>query len=269
MALKMDLHIHTTYSDGTMRPVDIVKMYQPLEYGVIAITDHDGIDGVKEAQVAGEALNLQVITGIELGTVFNDETELHILGYYIDIDNEPLKARLKEIRKARDVRNEKLLRVFQDMGYDISEEDLLQRPGQTYIGKPNFALAFAKKGYVDKPVDAFGNVKFLDAPEARAVKKEKVTSEEAISLIKGAGGIACLAHPMKIKGIGEKGSEEFFENLDKIVRPLKKAGLGAIECFHPSADHEEALRLVGFAEKYHLHITEGSDFHGPEFEGKK
>lgn len=267
MGLKMDLHIHTTYSDGTMKPVDIVKMYQQQEYGLIAITDHDGIDGVKEAQIAGEALELQVITGVEFGTVFGDDTELHILGYYFDLDNEALNERLRSIREARRVRNKKLLEVFQNMGYDITEEDLKQRPGQTYIGKPNFALAFVKKGYVEKPNDAFAPGKFIDSPEAQAVKKERVSSEEAIALIKGAGGIAVLAHPMKIKNIGEKGSEEFFDNLDKILRPLKKAGLGGLECFHPSAEHEQALRLVKLAEKYKLHITEGSDYHGPEFEG--
>ena len=98
------------------------------------------------------------------------------------------------------------------------------------------------------------------------MKKEKITPEEAISLILGAGGIPVLAHPMKVKGIGEKGSDEYFVNLSKILRTLKKAGLKGLECFHPSASHDQALRLVDLAGKYHLHITQGSDYHGPEFE---
>lgn len=269
MGLKTDLHIHSTYSDGTMTPVEIVRMYQEQEYGLIAITDHDGIGGVKEAQIAGEALELKVISGIEFGTLYEGRTELHLLGYYIDVDNGPLNDRLVQIRQAREERNEKLLKVFQDMGYDIAKEDLLQRPGQTYIGKPNFARAFVKKGYITTPKEAFAPGKFIESPEAKAVAKDRISTEVAIDLIKGAGGIASLAHPLKIKGLGSKASDEFYNNLDGILRPLKKAGLGALECFHPSATHEQGIDLVKFAEKYHLHITEGSDFHGPDFEGKR
>lgn len=264
----MDLHIHSTYSDGTMKPVEIVKMYQQQEYGLIAITDHDGIDGVKEAQIAGEALELQVITGIEFGTIYDNETELHLLGYYFDIENKALNDRLAVIREARKVRNVKLLKVFQNMGYEINHEDLIQRPGQMYIGKPNFALALKKKGYIDNPNEAFVPGRFIESPEAQAVKMDRISTEETIELIRDAGGIPVLAHPLKTKGIGQKASDEFYENLDAILRSLKKVGLGGLECFHPSADHEEGIRLVKFAEKYHLHITEGSDFHGPEFEGK-
>lgn len=268
MALKMDLHIHSTCSDGTMRPIDLVKKYQKEEYTVIALTDHDGIDGVKEAQIAGEALGITVYSGIEFGTKLPDGPELHILGYRFDIENEALKARLADILRARRERNSKLLVVLQEMGYDITEEDLKQRPDQTYIGKPNFALALMKKGYISQPSEAFQPGKFLESEEARAVKKERITPQEAISLILGAGGIPVLAHPMKVKNIGEKGSEEYFQNLSEILRTLKKAGLKGLECFHPSATHEQALRLVDLAGKYHLHITQGSDYHGPEFEKK-
>lgn len=266
MSYKIDLHMHSTYSDGSLTPVELVKMYSEKEYDEIAITDHDGIDGIKDAKIAGEALNLEIISGVEFGTRMDNGIELHILGYYFDPENEVLKKRLKEIREARDVRNKKLLEVFQKMGYDISYGDLLQRPDQTYVGKPNFALAFVKKGYIKDAKEAFEPGKFIESPEALAVKKEKVTPEEAISLIKAAGGIAVLAHPMKIKNIGEPGSEEFYGKLDEILRTLKKEKLGGLECFHPSATHEQELKLVEYASKYHLHITEGSDYHGPEFE---
>ena len=265
MSYKIDLHMHSTYSDGELTPVQLVKMYSEKEYDEIALTDHDGIDGVKEAQTAGEALNIQVIPGIEFSTSMENGEELHLLGYYFDINNKALNDRLKKIREDRDTRNQKLLKVFQDMGYDLTYEDLLQRPDQTYVGKPNFALAFKKKGYVEKALDAFEPGKFIESPEALAVKKVKVTPQEAIALIKGAGGIAVLAHPMKIKNIGEKGSPEFYENLEQLIRTLKKEGLGGLECFHPSADHEQEMKLVDLAGKYHLHMTEGSDYHGPEF----
>ncbi len=266
MALKMDLHMHSTCSDGTMRPVDLVKKYHADEYSVIALTDHDGIDGVKEAQVAGEALGITVYSGIEFGTKLPDGPELHILGYRFDIENEALKKRLADILQARQDRNRRLLAVFQKMGYDIREEDLKQRPDQTYIGKPNFALALQKKGYINHPSEAFEPGKFLESEQALAVKKERISPQEAISLILGAGGIPVLAHPMKIKNIGEKGSEEYFQHLSEILKILKKAGLKGLECFHPSATHDQALRLVDLAGKYHLHITQGSDYHGPEFQ---
>ncbi|MBQ1472109.1 PHP domain-containing protein [Eubacterium sp. AB3007] len=266
MGLKMDLHMHSTFSDGTMRPVDLVKKYHAEEYSLIALTDHDGIGGVKEAQIAGEALGVQVISGIELSTLFEGRTKLHILGYYIDIENKALNEKLEKILAARVERNQKLLKVFQDKGIDITYEDLLQRPGQTYVGKPNFALAFQKMGLVEKPADAFQSKDLLGSPEAEAVRKEPFDSIEAVKLLREAGGIPSLAHPLKIKGIGEPDSEEFYENLDGILRALKKAGLKGLECFHPSATHEQGIRLVKFAEKYHLHVTEGSDYHGPEFE---
>lgn len=266
MALKMDLHIHSTYSDGTLTPVELVKKYHEEEYTEIALTDHDGVGGVKEAQIAGEALGLKVDSGIELGTYLPDGTELHILGYYIDVENSELLAELEVIRNARKERNKKLLEVLQSMGCQLTEEDLQQRPGQDYIGKPNFALALAKKGYVGSPKEAFTPGSFLESPEAKKIQKYQLSPNRAIELIQGAGGIAALAHPMKVKGIGEKGSETFFQNLDDILRELKKSKLKALECFHPSASREQSLRLITMADKYKLHITQGSDYHGPEFQ---
>jgi predicted metal-dependent phosphoesterase TrpH len=249
-----------------MRPVDLVKKYHAEEYSLISLTDHDGVAGVREAQIAGEALGVQVIPGIELSTVFEGKTKLHILGYYIDIENKSLNDRLEQILASRIDRNQRLLKVFQDKGLDITYEDLRQRPDQTYVGKPNFALAFQKMGLVEHPNDAFRDPELLGSPEARAIRKEPFDSVEAVKLLREAGGIPTLAHPYKIRDIGAPDSDEFFDNLDHILRTLKKAGLKGLECFHPSATHDQGLGLVKFAEKYHLHITEGSDYHGPEFE---
>lgn len=264
MSYKVDFHIHSYYSDGSMKPTELVRKYKEEEYDIIAITDHDGVDGVTEAVIAGEALKIKVVPGIELSTEF-EELDLHLLGYYIDIDNAKLRERLSDIRNERDERNKKLLKLLQDEGYDISKEDLTQRKGQTYVGKPNFAIALANKGYVNNPKEAFAEGRFLESEQAKAIKKNKIDTQEAITLIKDAGGMAVLAHPMKIKGIGEKGSDNFFSKLEYIVKCLKKEGLKGLECFHPSADHEQSMKLVEIAERYHLHMTEGSDYHGPLF----
>ena len=268
---KVDYHLHSYYSDGSMSPTDLVKPANDMEYLEIAITDHDGIDGVKEAQIAGKALGLSVISGVELATKFEDdmvqgEVSLHILGHRFNIKNKELLAELDTMKEKRRERNEKLLKVLADMGYPLTDEDLFFNEEQEYVGKPLIARAMCKKGYIENPKDAFEKGKFLEAPEITCIRKDKITVYRAIELIKGAGGTASLAHPMKIKGLGERGSEEFYSNLDKMLRKLKIAGLGGLECFHPSSSEEESLRLVSYAEKYHLHILSGSDYHGPEFE---
>ena len=268
---KVDYHLHTYYSDGSMSPTDIVKRANDMEYMEIAITDHDGIDGVREAQIAGNALGLSVISGIELAAKLDDEEawgeiSLHILGHRINIKNKELLAELAIIKEKREQRNEKLLKALADMGYELTEEDLFFSEEQEYIGKPLIARAMCKKGYIQDPKEAFEAGKFLESPEIASIKKDKITVYRAIELIKGASGTASLAHPMKIKGLGERGSEEFYANLDKMLRKLKIAGLGGLECFHSAHSEEESLKLVSLAEKYHLHILAGSDYHGPEFE---
>lgn len=268
-----DYHLHTYYSDGTMSPTDIVKRAKEMELVEIAITDHDGIDGVREAQIAGKALDVSVISGIELDTSFSFENNevskeltLHILGYRIDIKNKALNEELEEMKKARADRNERLLKVLEEMGYPVDVKDMIVNEEQEYIGKPSIARAMVKKGYISNPREAFEEGKFLESEKAKEVEKKKISSQHGIELIKQAGGTAVLAHPMKIKKIGERGSQEFYINLDKIIRTLKIAGLGGMECFHSSHSKEEALKLVDFAEKYHLHVTTGSDYHGPDFE---
>lgn len=266
MPYKTDLHLHTYFSDGSISPTDIVKRAKEMDYELIAITDHDGIDGVTEGMIAGKALGIKVIPGIELSTENDKGISMHILGYHIDIHNVELTKKLTELKDKRRERNQRLLAVLNQMGYEISLADLSFTEGQDYIGKPIMARALLKKGYITHARQAFEPGKFLESPEAKAVKKDKISAKEAIELIRQAGGIAVLAHPMKIKKIGERDSEIFFDELEKLIQELKADGLRGIECYHTDQTNEESLRLVELAEKYHLHITEGSDYHGPELE---
>jgi predicted metal-dependent phosphoesterase TrpH len=246
-----------------MKPTELVRKYHEEGYDIISITDHDGIDGIAEALIAGEALKIQVITGVELSVDF-EGTNLHILGYKFDHENEELQEKMEELRGYRKERNERILAALNAMGYDISMDDAKQRKGQKYIGKPNFARALVAKGYVGSVKEAFEEGKFLNAPEIRTIERKKMSAQEAIALINQAGGMAVLAHPGKIKKIGEKGSEEYWNNLDQILRSLKKMGLKGLECIYPEHSEEEQLKFVMLAGKYHLHITEGSDYHGDE-----
>ena len=263
MGYKVDYHVHSWCSDGTMKPTELVRKYHEEGYDIISITDHDGIDGIAEALIAGEALKIQVITGVELSVDF-EGINLHILGYKFDHENEELREKMEELREYRKERNEKLLAALQNMGYDITMEDAKQRKGQKYIGKPNFARALVAKGYVGSVKEAFAEGVFLNAPEIKAIEKKKMTAEEAIKLIAQAGGMAVLAHPAKIKKIGERGSEEYWKNFEELLRSLKKMGLKGLECFYPEHTEEEQLKFAVLAGKFHLHMTEGSDYHGDE-----
>lgn len=262
---KVDYHIHTTFSDGQMKPAALVRQAKELGFETIAITDHDNIDGVNEALIAGEAVDLKVVPGIEIGTEYDGRIGLHLLGYDFDLENEDMHEFLDRLIMNRDVRNAKLLSVLEEMGYDIPPEDLeMDISNPNFLGKPIIARAMMKHGYIKNEAEAFGE-KIFGSPQCRAVKKVKPSTEAGIEMINNAGGIPVLAHPIQTKGIGEPGSEEFYDNLDKMIAHFKKVGLKGIECYHPDHSEENSLRFVAFAEKYHLHITRGSDFHGPDY----
>ena len=276
---KIDLHMHSTFSDGVYTPTELVELRKNEGYDVVAITDHDGAKGVKEAIEAGKAAGVTVVPGIEIGTVMDvsevvpdafdnsmnkGEVELHILGYGIDPDNKALNDQMQVIKEFRDERNKKLLWYFQEKGYDIKYEDLIRGKNQEYIAKPDFAWVFVNRGYVQNVTEAFKSEKFLAAKAVQRLKQLPYPTVDAIKLIQGAGGVAVLAHPMKIKGIGEKGSEEFFDNLIRIITKLKEYGLYGLECYHPSASDEDSERLVDITQRTGLKVTKGSDYHGPQ-----
>ena len=262
---KVDFHIHTTASDGLATPTEVVKRASELGYDIIAITDHDNTDGLEEARVAGEALEMKVVPGIEIAVVTESGKGLHMLGYNIDKDNEELKSFLSCMICRRKTRNEQLFKVLQEMGYDISEEELRKIQPNDYIGKPVIARALIAKGYASSIPEVFQSKKMLGSETALAIKKEKLSASDAVKLIRESGGLPVLAHPIQAKKIGTPGSREFYQNMEGIVENLVSCGLGGLECFHPDQDEKQSLRFVQMAQKYDLCITRGSDFHGKDF----
>ncbi len=295
MSYVVDYHMHSYYSDGTMSPVDLVKKYKDDKYDIISLTDHDGIDGLKEASIAAEALEIKFITGIELSTEHrfmgrkaaaekakdsqeNDPQDsentaelkvgIHLLGYDFDPEDAALTEKLKEMKANRRERNVKLVEKLKEMGYELDLAELEKQSKGGYVGKPNIARVLAEKGYIQDYNEAFEEGKILESSEIKGIHKKKLSTEEAIDLVSNAGGMAVIAHPAKIRGMGERGSEVFWENMETLIKELKKAGLKGVECYHPNHSEEESWRLFKIASKYHLHITEGSDFHGKERERK-
>lgn len=265
MSYKSDFHIHSYFSDGKLKPTELVSMYKEKDYDMISITDHDNIDGVNEAMIAGEALKIKVLPGIEFATRDDEDNSIHILGYNFDIEDDDFLDKIRELKKFREERNEKLLIALNEMGYELTKEDLIFRKKQKFIGKPHFAQALLDKGYTTDFREAFQDGKFLESEKVRNIRRKTFITKDSIELLNNAGGMAVVAHPMKIKSLGAPRSDDFFSNLDKLIGKLKKCGLKGLECYHPSATEEDSLKLVNIAGKYHLHITEGSDFHGDHF----
>ncbi len=269
----IDLHLHTYYSDGTLSPFELVKMAKERGASVIAVTDHDGIDGVEEAVQAGAEFGIKVIPGIEFSAQLSDFLDdspcfMHLLGYGFDIKNRALQQAVKEILEKRKERNEKLLSALRARGYSLEREDFQVYPQQSYIGKPNFARGLLKRGYISELREAFQPGEFLEAPEIKAVHRVKIDVEKAVSLIQEAGGIAILAHPMKIsyKGKAEAGQDEFFRALENLLLCLKRTGLQGMECYYSRHMPHQTAHLLSLADKHGFLVSAGSDFHGPEFD---
>lgn len=243
----VDLHLHTTYSDGTLEPEALVAL--AAEHGVtlIAITDHDEVGGVLPAQQAGSALGVTVLSGVEINTDLGRE-DVHILGYGFAPDSPVMQAGLVGLRASRMERALKMLDRLQALGKPLVRERVLEIAGHGSIGRPHLARALVEAGYVKSMSEAFD--KLLGKRCPAYVPRTPYTPEEAIELIHRSGGIASLAHPGKL---GDP---------VRIVTRLVRAGLDALEAYH--SDHPKHIteRMLRLAQDFHLTITGGTDSHG-------
>lgn len=265
----IDLHLHTYYSDGEQSPREVVRTAFQQGIATMAITDHDGTGGVQEAVQAGEALGIRVIPGIEFSTEDPNGAHIHLLGYGIDMEEPELQQALVGIRHARETRNLLIMEALARMGYPVSLEDLEEVPGRDYIGKPVFARAMVKLGYIQQPLDAFQDGRLLRSEEIRKIQKEKISVQRAIHLVRNAGGIPVLAHPLKIGWLGSAKDVSLPERLEKLEGLLKlliSYGLQGIECYYSKHSGEETEALVALAKRMGLLISAGSDYHGPGFQ---
>ena len=247
----IDLHVHSTASDGSFSPSEVVNLADKAGMTAIALTDHDTVSGVAEAINASADLDLQVVPGVELSCIYK-EKEIHILGLYIDHTDEDFNRYLSETAQKRASRNVEMLEAFCADGFDLTMEDLMLGSEKTTITRAHFARALCKKGYVSSPDQAFK--KYLDPDRPYYRKREIITPEESIKAIREAGGFPVLAHPCQYK-LGWKGIED-------LVIELRSYGLLGLECFHSSNNQHESGKLRAIAMKHDLALTGGSDFHG-------
>ena len=243
-----DLHMHTTFSDGRLTPEEIIAAAKEAGLSYIAITDHDTVDGVRELYEQGRIpqKDLQVLAGIELSSAV-DGHDVHILGYGIDIYNQELREKLEEVAEARWMRFEQMITKLQELGYDISEADVLTLAGVSRsIGRSHVARTLVKKGQVESVREVFSNL--LDRGCPAYVARFRLTPEECVSLIRTAGGLPVLAHPTLVKD-------------DALVKELLALDFAGMEVFYPQHDAADTARYLAMAQEHGLFVTGGSDYH--------
>lgn len=251
MTKKADLHTHSTASDGQYAPSALVGMAKDSGLEVLALTDHDTMDGLEEAIQAGKMLGPRVIPGVELSA--KEYPTFHILGYGFQLGPSPLTELCRRMKARRDKREERLLAFLLEKGVELSTAEVEELAGGNIIGRPHFAQAMVRRGYVSTNREAFD--RYLDTEEYhKKVERGKPTARDCVEAIKQSGGMASLAHPHQI-GVDEA-------ELERIVRELTGYGLDAIECYYPKHTPAQQEFYLELAEKYALHVTGGSDFHG-------
>lgn len=244
MSLRADLHVHTSISDGIHSPAEVVTLACLAGLDVLAITDHDVVEGVATAQVAARDTGLLVIPGVELSTEMGARN-VHILGYWIDVNNEALQRQLSLWRAARVQRAQEMLDRLAALRMPLEWERVLSIAGEGSLGRPHIASAMVEAGYVTSVDEAFDN--YLGRGCPAYVPRAKVFPQQAIAIVRQAGGVPVLAHP--------------WPNLDN-APALAAAGLMGIEAYYTGYTPEINGIIRRLAGELHLFCTGGSDFHG-------
>ena len=251
----IDLHSHTTESDGSTSPAELVEQARQLRLDALAITDHDTLAGYEIARPLAERAGLRLICGIELSTKVHTPSRktVHLLGYFFG--GEP-KAEFREwlvgMQAARRDRNRRLAAKLQSMGVDVRIEEV-ESVGRSMAGRPHFARIMVAKGYVANTTEAFRQ--YLDESAPGYVDREEPSLAEGIDRIASAGGVSSVAHPIRL------GKRSYAEE-EELIASFVALGLDAIEAYHSDHSDADVDRYLGYAAKYGLRVTGGSDYHG-------
>ena len=246
---RIDLHIHTTASDGTFTPEEVVREASRIGLAAVAITDHDTAAGYARAAAEGENCGLEVVPGIEISTKFR--SAVHILGYYIDVDSPALEEVLEWMHRDREERNVKLCAMLRASGVDIDIERMHARFGDL-VGRPHFAEIMIENGMARDMNDAFERL--LNKNKPYFIPRQFLPIERSIEIIREAGGTAVLAHPFQYR-LDDAALRELIEH-------CMESGLEGMECRYSGYDAAQTAYLEALAAEYGLVRTGGSDFHG-------
>jgi len=247
----IDLHLHSTFSDGTYTPTELVQTAQQRHLRAIAITDHDTVDGTDEAMAAARRFGIRAVAGVEL-SVFDGDVHFHLLGYNFDWHDKRLLDGLRTLQESRQKRNSAIICRLRDMGLDVSEPELqaLSVDGQT--GRPHIARLLVNKKVV-KTIDQAFDL-YLKKGRCAYVSRFIYQVDEAIALIHGSGGSAVLAHPLQISSSVER--------IESLLTRLRKSKLDGLETFYPTQRGKFLKNLRRIAREHGLYETGGSDYHG-------
>lgn len=247
----IDLHVHTTASDGTFTPEEVVKLALERQLSVLAITDHDTVSGVEEAILTAKGHDITIVPGVEI-SCFYDKTEIHMLGLFIDWRNDTFAKNLEEMRERRKDRNERMVLRMNEDGIPVTLEKLQFEGKDTVITRAHFARFLEQEGYVKSKDEAFK--KYVGEGCPYYLPREYIPYETAIDWIHEAEGLAILAHPYLY------GFKEY--KVRKMLEDLKEAGLDGLEVYHSSTNQGQSNLLREYGKRYNLLISGGSDFHG-------
>ena len=252
----IDLHVHSTASDGTLTPSEIIKMAGQIGLKAVAITDHDTLSGSAAALAEGIPRSLEFITGIEISAAsppgYPSESSVHLLGYGIDLLDPTLNRLLTLLKTSRENRNPQIIERLNTMGMDLTLAELSAIVGDA-AGRPHIAQLMVAKGLADSIDDAFN--RFIGKNKPGYVAKHRVLMQDAIEIINNAGGVAILAHPYLNDMTDLDGFESFLLTLTNL-------GLAGVEAIYPGHPEAATARYCQLALKYNLLITGGTDFHG-------
>jgi len=252
MPSTVDLHCHSTHSDGSERPEVVVRKAAAAGIRTLALTDHDGTDGLNEAIATSRDLaGLELIPGIELSA----EEGIHVLGYFIEYSDPGLQRTLKHLQEGREGRAQEILRRLEALGMPLDFRRV-KRIADGAIGRPHVARAMLERGYVTSVPEAFD--RWLAIGKPGYIASEKLTAEQAIDMIRGAHGVASWAHPEWPDG------PHRFRPTEETLRQLVEAGLQGLEGYYSEHTPEMSARFLELTQRYGLTPTGGSDYHGPE-----
>ncbi len=249
----VDLHCHSTASDGTLAPADVVRLAKQSGLVGLALTDHDTTAGLAEAAATAKELGVQFIPGIEISCEVPRPATMHVLGYGVDIESPQLKELTGQLIAGRDDRNPRIIARLNELGVAITLEEAEQQAGGDVLGRPHIAAVLLRKGYVSSIKQAFD--KYLGQGAPAYVDKERLTPREAIERIRESGGLPVLAHPVQLRTSNDG-------ELERVVKDLLDLGLVGLEVIHSDHDARLIENYTNLADRLGLIKTGGSDFHG-------